>query len=158
MKNSKFWLVKDMRDMTSAEWESLCDGCGLCCLHKLEDSDTGKISYTNVACRLLDLDSCQCVNYRLRQKFVPDCVVLTPEKISDFHWLPKSCAYRRVSEGKDLLPWHPLISSSQESVHEAGISVQGKVISERDAGELVDHIVDGPHQDDDHNTEKRKDD
>ena len=137
----KFWLDKNLSQMTPDEWESLCDGCGLCCLHKLEDSDTGEISYTNVACRLLDTSSCQCKNYTARKKLVPDCVVLTPDQVSEFHWLPSSCAYRLVSEGKDLHPWHPLLSGSNQSVHEAGISVQGRVISERNAGDLQDHII-----------------
>ncbi|MBL4802745.1 MAG: YcgN family cysteine cluster protein [Emcibacter sp.] len=130
--------------MTTQEWESLCDGCGLCCLHKLEDADTGAVSFTNVACRLLDIASCQCKNYTIRKKLVPDCVILTPDQVPDFHWLPKTCGYRLVSEGKDLKPWHPLISGSKASVHEAGISVQGRAISERDAGDLEDHIIDWP--------------
>lgn len=138
----KFWRDKKLSQMTPVEWESLCDGCGLCCLHKLEDFDTGEISYTNVACRLLDTTSCQCKNYTVRKKLVPDCVVLTPDQVSEFQWLPSTCAYRMVSEGKDLHPWHPLISGSPQSVHEAGISVQGRAISERDAGDLQDHIID----------------
>jgi len=142
MEISQFWRVTKLSDMTTSQWESLCDGCGLCCLHKLEDDDSGEISYTNVACRLLDIDSCQCANYPVRKKLVPDCVVLSPDQISEFHWLPHSCAYRMVSEGKDLHPWHPLISGSASSVHDAGISVQARVISEHDAGDFADHIVD----------------
>lgn len=138
---TKFWREKKLSEMTTGEWESLCDGCGLCCLHKLEDYDTQEVTYTNVACRLLDTTSCRCKNYRVRKKLVPDCVVLTPDRVSEFHWLPKSCAYRLVSEGKDLYPWHPLISGSQDSVHRSGISVQGRVISERDASDLEDHMV-----------------
>ena len=138
---AKFWRHKTLTEMTPEEWESLCDGCGLCCLHKLEDADTGHISYTNVACRLLDTTSCRCKNYKIRKKLVPDCVVLTPEQVSEFHWLPTTCAYRMVSEGKDLFSWHPLISGSPTTVHEAGISVQGRAVSERDAGDLEDHVV-----------------
>lgn len=140
--DAKFWRVKKLSEMTGEEWESLCDGCGLCCLHKLEDSDTHEVTYTNVTCRLLDTGTCRCKNYKIRKKLVPDCVVLTPDRVSEFHWLPRSCAYRLVSEGKDLYPWHPLISASEDSVHKAGISVRGRVISERDAGDLEDHIID----------------
>ncbi|MBL4612233.1 MAG: YcgN family cysteine cluster protein [Emcibacter sp.] len=140
--DSAFWRTKKLTEMTEKEWESLCDGCGLCCLHKLEDEDTGAISYTDVACRLLDTVSCQCKNYPIRKKLVPDCVVLTPDQVPTFPWLPKSCAYRLVSEGKDLNAWHPLVSGSKTSVHDAGISVQGRVVSERDAGDLENHIVD----------------
>ncbi len=139
---NKFWRNKKLSEMTHEEWESLCDGCGLCCLHKLEDIESQEISYTNVACRLLDTASCQCKNYPLRKKLIPDCVVLTPEQVSEFHWLPTTCAYRLISEGKDLKDWHPLISGHKDTVHRAGISVRGKIISERDAGDLQDHIVD----------------
>lgn len=128
--------------MSMKEWELLCDGCGLCCLHKLEDEDTHEVSYTNVACRLLDTTSCQCKNYSARKKLVPDCVVLTPDQVSEFHWLPNTCAYRLISEGKDLESWHPLISGCRDSTHMAGVSIQGRAISERDAGDLVDHIID----------------
>lgn len=141
---TKFWQTKTLPEMTLKEWEALCDGCGLCCLHKLEDADTGEISYTEVACLLLDCDSCQCNNYPLRKKLVPDCVILTPDQVEDFHWLPKSCAYRLVAEGKDLNAWHPLVSGDKDSIHQAGISVRGRAISERDAGALEDHIVDWP--------------
>ena len=127
--------------MSKSEWESLCDGCGLCCLHKLEDLDSGEISHTNVACRLLDSQSCQCRNYPLRKKLVPDCIILTPDQVADFPWLPESCAYRLIGEGKDLFPWHPLISGSKETVHEAGISVQNKVVPEQEAGDLEEHVI-----------------
>lgn len=141
MKNAPFWQVKKLDEMTGDEWESLCDGCGQCCLHKLEDEDTGDISFTNVACRLLDVTSCQCRNYAARKKLVPDCVILSPDQVPDFPWLPESCAYRLISEGKNLKSWHPLISGTPDSVHKAGISVQGRVISERDAGDLQDYII-----------------
>ena len=139
---SEFWHEKKLSEMSMKEWESLCDGCGLCCLHKLEDEDTHEVSYTNVACRLLDTTSCQCKNYSARKKLIPDCVVLTPDQVSEFHWLPNTCAYRLISEGKDLESWHPLISGCRDSTHKAGVSIQGRAISERDAGDLVDHIID----------------
>lgn len=128
--------------MSQDEWEALCDGCGLCCLHKLEDADNGKISYTNVACRLLDTQTCRCKKYARRKKLVPDCVMLKPEQVSEFKWLPRTCAYRLISEGKELYSWHPLLSGHQDSVHNAGISVQNKVVSEREAGDLEDHVID----------------
>lgn len=137
-----FWQEKALDEMSQDEWESLCDGCGLCCLHKLEDYDTGDVSYTNVACRLLDIDTCRCRKYSKRKKLVPDCVILKPEDVQKFKWLPKTCAYRLISEGKDLFDWHPLISGSGLTVHKSGVSVSQKAISERDAGDLEDHIID----------------
>lgn len=117
--------------MTRAEWESLCDGCGKCCLHKVEDSDSGEIWYTRVACRLLDLASCRCTRYAERSRYVPDCIALTPELISEFHWLPATCAYRLVAEGKPLFDWHPLVSGDPDSVHRAGISIRGRARTEQ---------------------------
>jgi len=131
-----------MAEMTTAEWESLCDGCGKCCLHKLEDEDTGEIAQTNVACRLLDLDSCRCGNYAKRSYLVPDCVVLTPKNVGELGWMPKTCAYRLLAEGKDLYPWHPLVSGDPNSVHKARVSVRGRAVSERVAGPLEHHLVD----------------
>jgi len=136
-----FWKAKKLEQMNEAQWESLCDGCGLCCLHKLEDADTGDIAYTNVACRLLDLQSCRCQKYKIRKLLVPDCVILTADQVENFTWLPPTCAYRLVAEGRDLPDWHPLISGRAETVHEAGISVRGRAISEREAGPLEDHII-----------------
>lgn len=136
-----FWKSKSLPEMTRQEWESLCDGCGLCCLHKLEDEDSHEVSYTNVACRLLDISSCRCKNYPRRRTLVPDCVILTPDLLPEFHWLPESCAYRSLHEGRDLAPWHPLLSGTNESVHKAGISVRGRVVAEQDAGNLQDHIM-----------------
>ena len=133
--------------MTREQWESLCDGCGKCCLLKLEDEDTLELSYTNVACRLLDLGTCQCTRYEERARLVPDCVTLTPDIIPNLRWMPRSCAYRRIYEGKPLLWWHPLISGDPETVHAAGVSVRGRVISERRAGDVEDHIVDWPDAD-----------
>lgn len=138
-----FWNTKKLIEMTREEWESLCDGCGRCCLHKLEDIDSGLLFYTNVACRLLDENSCRCTNYPQRKSLVSDCLLLSPDRQDDFAWLPTSCAYRRLAEGKGLEPWHPLLSGSPESVRKAGISVRGRTISEEavQTNELEDHIV-----------------
>ena len=127
--------------MTHREWESLCDGCGKCCLHKLEDAETGAVHYTNVACRLLDLGTVRCSRYAERHRLVANCADLTPDAILDFDWLPGTCAYRLVARGADLPGWHPLVSGDPESVRKAGISVRGRVISERVAGDLEDHVV-----------------
>ncbi len=113
--------------MTEAEWESLCDGCARCCLVKLEDEDTGKIHHTDIACRLLDGKTCRCTDYPRRAKRVPDCVTLTPHEVRTLTWLPPTCGYRLVAEGKDLYDWHPLKSGDPDSVHDAGISVRGRV-------------------------------
>jgi uncharacterized cysteine cluster protein YcgN (CxxCxxCC family) len=116
--------------MTPEEWESLCDGCARCCLVKLEDEDTGEIHFTSAHCRLLDAGQCRCTDYRNRTARVPDCVELTPDNISELNWLPKTCAYRRLAEGKDLSWWHPLVSGTPDTVREAGISVAGRTRSE----------------------------
>ncbi len=142
-----FWRVKSLTEMSLEEWDQLCDGCAKCCLQKLEDEDTGEVSYTNVACGLLDTETCYCRDYVQRTFLVPDCVELTPMGLLTIHWLPPSCAYRLLHEGKDLLPWHPLISGDPESVHAAGISVRGRSVSEREAGALEDHIVAWPVED-----------
>jgi len=139
-----FWKRKALHEMTSPEWESLCDGCGKCCLNKLEHEVTGEILYTDVACRLLDLETCRCVNYEDRQRFVPDCRRLTPQNAGKIPWLPTTCAYRLLAEGEDLKWWHPLISGDPGTVHEAGISVFGRVVSERDTDDLEDHVVSWP--------------
>ncbi len=137
-----FWRAKRLDEMNRAEWESLCDGCGKCCLHKLEDIDSGDIAFTNVACRLLDLGSCRCTDYRNRKRKVADCIVLSPDRVGDLSWLPGSCAYRLLWEGKDLAWWHPLVSGDPATVHRAGVSVRGRAVSERNAGNLQDHVVD----------------
>ncbi len=135
-----FWRTKTLQQMTPEEWESLCDGCGQCCLLKIARPAKPALR-TNVACRLLDSESCRCKNYPRRKRLVHDCVVLTPDTIGDLAWMPGSCAYRLVAAGKDLEDWHPLISGDPESVHRAGVSVRGWSISERDAGALEDHVV-----------------
>ena len=127
----KFWLTKSMSDMTSGEWESLCDGCARCCLHKLEDVNSDKVVYTAVVCRFLDGERCQCTEYERRSELMPGCVKLTPVSVLDYKWLPVTCGYRRVAEGKDLEWWHPLVSGTRETVHQAGISVKGKCVSEQ---------------------------
>jgi uncharacterized cysteine cluster protein YcgN (CxxCxxCC family) len=139
-----FWREKPLSAMTRQEWESLCDGCGRCCLHKLRDDDTDEISFTNVACRLLDLKSCQCSDYANRRSRVHDCVQLTPAKLKKVDWLPPSCAYRLLSEGKDLFWWHPLVSGTPDTVRAAGAAINGRALSERDAGPLEHHLVDWP--------------
>lgn len=130
-----FWERKTLQDMTPAEWESLCDGCALCCQQKLEDEDSGKVYYTDIACRLLDLESCRCSNYPRRVELVPECMVLGPDSQQAFAWLPSSCAYRRLAEGKTLPRWHPLLTGNPDSVHEAGISMRGEVVSETETSE-----------------------
>ena len=139
-----FWQTKSLDEMTPEEWESVCDGCGRCCLHKLRDDDTEELSFTNVACRLLDLGTCQCRNYQARREDVPDCVTLTPAMVREIDWLPPSCAYRLLSEGRDLPPWHPLRSGDPETVHAAGASVRNRAVDEREAGNLEDYIVTWP--------------
>lgn len=130
--------------MSEAQWESLCDGCGKCCLEKLEDADTGEIAYTEVACQLLDVHSCQCANYAQRTRFVPDCIKLTAGNVTTLAWMPSTCAYRLLAEGRDLPSWHPLRSGTRESVHRAGASVRGRALNAVQAGDLEDHIVDWP--------------
>ena len=127
-----FWKNKTLRQMSPSEWEALCDGCGKCCLVKLIDDLTDDLHYTTVACKLLDCESCRCGDYENRKSLVEDCVILSPRLIEKLHWMPTTCAYRLIYEGKDLYWWHPLISGSPNTVHEAGISVRGRVISERE--------------------------
>jgi uncharacterized cysteine cluster protein YcgN (CxxCxxCC family) len=131
--NDQYWKRKSLTEMTAAEWEGLCDSCALCCAHKVEDEETGEIFYTDLACRLLDLDTCRCTDYANRAKLVSDCLLLSADKPEEFSWLPASCAYRRLANGQDLPLWHPLITGDPESVHEAGISIRGKAISENES-------------------------
>ena len=145
MKNTEshaFWKVKTLEQMSTTEWESLCDGCGKCCLHKIEDEETGEIAFTNVACKILDAKTCRCSNYSKRIHFVKDCQVLNPKKVRKLNWLPSTCAYKLVGEGRDLPSWHPLITGNRESVHKAGISVKNKIISENSVKDLEDFVVD----------------
>jgi hypothetical protein len=140
--NAPFWETKTLAQMTKAEWESLCDGCGKCCLHKFEYEDTGEIDHTNVACRYLDLNTCRCTEYKKRHQLVEDCISLTAKLVGNLSWLPSTCAYRRLDEGKTLPRWHPLITGTRDSVHRAGVSVAGRVISEDDVDDPEDHIID----------------
>ncbi|MFZ1681939.1 MAG: YcgN family cysteine cluster protein [Rhizobiaceae bacterium] len=128
-----FWKAKALEDMSPAEWESLCDGCGKCCLSKLEDEDSGEIYWTSVYCRLFDTQTCRCRDYAHRSEKVADCVLLTPTNVRTIAWLPRTCAYRLVLEGRDLYAWHPLVSGRADSVHEAGASVRGTVTACEDA-------------------------
>ncbi len=142
--DAPFWTTKRLAQMTEAEWESLCDGCGRCCLHKLRDEVTDALSHTNVACRLLDLHGCNCSDYARRQEKVPDCVSLTPDTLDEIDWLPPSCAYRRIQEGRGLAWWHPLVSGDPATVHAAGVSVRDRAVSEDWSGPLEHHLVDWP--------------
>lgn len=148
MSETNFWTVKSLEEMTETEWESLCDGCGRCCLNKLEDWDTGEIAWTNIACRLLDGKSCRCSDYEERQKQVPDCIGLTPETVRKLTWLPPTCAYRLVREGQPLYWWHPLISGDPDTVHIAGVSVRGRIVPEShvDVDDYEDYIVTWPFE------------
>lgn len=137
-----FWQRKTLAQMSAKEWESLCDGCGKCCVNKLEFEDTGKIVQTNVACKLLDSQTCRCADYKNRKKLVPDCIRLTPKVVRTMDWLPSTCAYRLIDASKELYWWHHLVSGDPETVHQAGISVRGRVISEEGVADLEDHIVD----------------
>lgn len=125
-----FWKTKNMAEMSRNEWESLCDGCGKCCCIRLEDDDTGQIYITDVACKLFDPNRCQCTDYKNRSVLVPDCVTLSPVNVGQLHWMPKTCAYRLISEGKNLPEYHHLVSGSRETIHEMGMSVQNAVTSE----------------------------
>ena len=141
----RFWERYPLSKLTPQEWEALCDGCGKCCLNKLEDADTGDVYFTNIACRLFDDATCRCANYAVRKRIVPECVVLTPDTIDDVsYWMPFSCAYRRLNEGRGLADWHPLVSGDPDSVHRAGISMRGRTLGEMDVpqDDWEDHIID----------------
>jgi uncharacterized protein len=135
-----FWELP-LEALTREQWESLCDGCGQCCLHKVEDADTGEIFHTNVACKLLDLKTARCSDYRHRRAFVPDCLRLTVRNAGSFDWLPATCAYRLRADGEPLPEWHYLVSGDRDAVHRAGISIVGKVVSETLAGPIEHHIL-----------------
>jgi uncharacterized cysteine cluster protein YcgN (CxxCxxCC family) len=142
-----FWRRKSLADMTADEWESVCDGCGRCCLNKLEDIDTGRVYYTDVGCRLLDGTACRCKDYDHRSQQVADCVRLAPENVATIKWLPPTCGYRLLAHGRELYWWHPLVSGDPDTVHAAGISVRGRVaLSEDDIADqdYEDRIVSWP--------------
>ena len=142
-----FWKTKSLEELSPKQWEELCDGCGKCCLAKLEEEDSGELHWTSIACRLFDQRTCRCADYANRLRAVPDCVGLTPETVRSITWLPSTCAYRLVAEGKDLFWWHHLVSGSRETVHEAGISIRGRVTALEDEMEEVedyfDHVLEG---------------
>ncbi|MFZ5964121.1 YcgN family cysteine cluster protein [Thalassococcus sp. BH17M4-6] len=143
----RFWERKPLTKLTPAEWEALCDGCGKCCLNKLEDEDTGHVELTRVACRLFDDTTCRCAQYEVRHQFVPECIVLKPGNIDDHaYWMPATCAYRLLWEGKPLYDWHPLISGTPETVHAAGVSMRHRTVAEFEVDEddWEDHIIDEP--------------
>jgi len=139
-----FWKTKTLDAMTRAEWESLCDGCGRCCLHKLREDDTEVLHHTEIACRLLDTATARCTDYADRKRRVPDCIRLTPTRLQKIDWLPPTCAYRLLAEDRDLPEWHPLRSGDPQSVVRAGVSVRGRVVAEREAGASEDHIATWP--------------
>lgn len=143
----RFWAKVPMDKMTQKEWEALCDGCGKCCLNKLEDEESGEVVLTRVACRLLDDSTCMCSQYPIRHQFVPECIVMSPKTIAEnMYWLPQTCAYRLVTEGRDLFHWHPLISGDPMSVHEAGVSMRGLTVPEFevDDDDWENHIIEEP--------------
>lgn len=140
---SHFWQEKSLEEMNAFEWESLCDGCGQCCLVKLEDEETAEVYLTNAACQLLDIESCRCLDYEHRLEKVPGCALMTRENLQQYEWLPETCAYRLLYEGKELLSWHPLLSGHAESVHEEGISVRDFAQSEEyiHPDQLYQHVI-----------------
>ncbi len=139
-----FWEDKGLKDLDQDEWEALCDGCARCCMIKLEDEDDGTVYHTSLVCHLLDIDACRCTQYAERHELVRDCIEFTPDLAGALSWLPTTCAYRRVAEGKGLLPWHPLVSGDRNSVHSAGISVRDRVIPVQMVHEddQINHIID----------------
>lgn len=143
----KFWEKKPLQQMNPQEWEALCDGCGKCCLNKIEDEDSGEVYLTRVACRLLDDKTCRCGQYDIRHQFVPECIVLNPDTIEkNAYWLPKTCAYKLLWDGLPLFDWHPLISGTPQSVHEAGVSVQGMTVPEFeiDENDWENYLIEEP--------------
>lgn len=144
---SKFWELKSLYEMSNDEWEQLCDGCAKCCLHKLEDEDTGTVYYTNIACRMLDLSTCRCKDYVRRTTLIRDCVEIRPDSLGVLDSMPPGCAYRLIYEGKPLPDWHHLISGDRQSIHKAGKSVLGRTVDEQDVEDYEDQIVDWPIDD-----------
>jgi uncharacterized cysteine cluster protein YcgN (CxxCxxCC family) len=137
----KFWEIKSLTEMTTAEWESLCDNCGKCCLIKLEDEDSGEIVFTSAVCDLIDLDTCRCTHYSERCSLVPECIDLKQHDFAEYNWLPSTCAYRLLTDGEALPDWHPLISGSSESVKDAGVSISSYAIKESQVTDFEDHVI-----------------
>lgn len=137
----KFWETKTLAQMSTEEWESLCDNCGKCCLNKLEDEDTGEIAFTSVACDLIDLETCRCTRYSERCTLVPECIDLKQHDFAEYNWLPSTCAYRLLTDGESLPSWHPLLTGTSESVKDAGISIGSYAIKESQVTDLEDHII-----------------
>ena len=146
MRRPRFWETVALANMAPDEWEAICDGCAKCCLVKLEDEDDGTVYFTDVHCFLLEAGSCRCGDYANRTARVPDCVVLAPARLEDVHWMPTSCSYRLLAEGRGLAAWHPLVAGDGEAVHRAGLSVRGRSVPETAvaADELEDRVVDWP--------------
>ena len=143
----RFWERKPLSAMSDKEWEALCDGCGKCCLNKLEDEDSGEVALTRVACRLLDDTTCRCAQYDIRHQFVPDCIVLSPQNLPDnLYWMPETCAYKLLHNREPLPEWHPLLTGSPDTVHAAGVSMMDKTVSEFDVADedWEDHIIEEP--------------
>ncbi|NIF21876.1 MULTISPECIES: YcgN family cysteine cluster protein [Pantoea] len=146
MSDIPFWQTRTLEQMSDEEWESLCDGCGQCCLNKLQDADTDEIYFTNVACNQLNIRTCSCRNYERRFEYEPDCIKLTRENLTSFNWLPRTCAYRLLGEGKTLPAWHPLLSGSKQAMHAQRISVRYIAVRESEVRNWEDHIIDRPDQ------------
>lgn len=143
----RYWETKPLSRMTRAEWEALCDGCGKCCLNKLEDDETGEVALTSVACRLFDDTTCRCAQYDIRHQFVPECITLSTKNIErNLYWLPETCAYKLLWNGRPLFDWHPLISGTPETVHGAGVSVRHRTVAEFEVDEddWEDHLIEEP--------------
>lgn len=146
-KKEPFWRTKTLHQMTDTEWESLCCRCGICCLHRLRSPTTGKINFTSIACKYLDIRTCQCRIYKDRFQLDPECEKITPDNVLKLRWLPKTCGYRTIAEGRDLECWHPLVSGKRHTVHRAGISLKDKeIVSENDliVGDLLGYLIKGP--------------
>ncbi|MFM8342889.1 MAG: YcgN family cysteine cluster protein [Methylomonas sp.] len=137
----RFWETKTLAEMTTEQWESLCDGCGQCCLHKLEDEDTGELAFTSVCCDLIDLDTCRCTRYSERCTLVPECLDLKQHDFAEYNWLPATCAYRLLTDGKPLPEWHPLITGNPDSVKQAGASISSYATKESQVDDLEDYII-----------------
>ncbi len=136
-----FWETKKLSEMTTEEWESICDGCGKCCLNKLEDEDNGEIFFTSVVCNLINLDTCRCTRYSERTTLVPECLDLKQHDFAEYNWLPSTCAYRLLADGEKLPSWHPLVSGSKDTVKEAGVSICSYAMKESEIDDLEDHII-----------------